>query len=207
MWHRMNYKVNEIFRSLQGEGGNVGLDAVFVRLSGCNLSCPFCDTIHNDGIMMESASIATEAKRLYPEGGGWVILTGGEPTIYDLRPLLTDLRGVGFKVAMETNGTNSIPADVQVLLSYVTVSPKRRDLFGVDHWVHEIRVPVGPETTVEELVHWYNAVPARLRFLSPIHEADSGFALTKTLNLLAEARKRGMEWLLSFQVHKMAGIR
>lgn len=203
----MRYKVNEMFRSLQGEGGNVGLDAVFVRLSGCNLSCTFCDTSHNNGIIMDDFEIVSEAKRLYPEDDGWIILTGGEPTIHDLRPLLAEFKAAGFKVALESNGTNPIPADVQVLLSYVTVSPKRLDLFGVDHWVHEIRVPVGPATTVEELVHWYNAVPARLRFLSPIHEADSGFALTKTLNLLAEARKQGMEWLLSFQAHKMAGIR
>ena len=203
----MKYKVNEIFRSLQGEGGNVGLDAVFVRLCGCNLSCTFCDTSHNDGIYMHTPEIVAECKRLYPEDGGWIVLTGGEPTIHDLRPVLAALREAGFKVALESNGTNPIPADVQVLLSYITVSPKRVDIFGVDHWVHEMRVPVGPETTVDELTHWYNAVPARLRFLSPIYEDGAGFALTKTLNLLAEARKQGMEWLLSFQTHKIAGIR
>ncbi len=203
----MKYKVNEIFRSLQGEGGNVGMDSVFVRLCGCNLSCRFCDTSHNDGIVMEPAEIVTEAQRLYPEAGGWIVLTGGEPTIHELRPILAAFREAGFKVALETNGTNAIPADVQVFLSYIAVSPKRADLFGVDHWVHEMRVPVGPNTTVDDLEHWYMAVPARMRFVSPIHDEQSGFALPKTLNLLAEARKRGMEWLLSFQAHKMAGIR
>ena len=54
-------KVNEIFYSLQGEGHHSGTAAVFVRLSGCNLDCPFCDTDHRDGTLMSEEQIADAA--------------------------------------------------------------------------------------------------------------------------------------------------
>ena len=69
-------KINEIFYSLQGEGFHTGTPAVFVRFSGCNLKCPFCDTHHEDGVMMTDEEILAEVAQ-YP--ATVVILTGGEP--------------------------------------------------------------------------------------------------------------------------------
>ena len=72
-------KINEIFYSLQGEGYHTGTPAVFIRFSGCNLKCPFCDTQHEDGILMSDEDIVTEVSR-YP--AATVILTGGEPSLW-----------------------------------------------------------------------------------------------------------------------------
>ena len=58
-------KINEIFYSLQGEGYHTGTPAVFIRFSGCNLKCPFCDTQHEDGILMSDEDIVTEVSK-YP---------------------------------------------------------------------------------------------------------------------------------------------
>ena len=66
-------KINEIFYSLQGEGFHTGTPAVFVRFSGCNLKCPFCDTHHEDGVMMTDEEILAEVAQ-YP--AIVVILTG-----------------------------------------------------------------------------------------------------------------------------------
>ena len=74
-------KINEIFYSLQGEGYHTGTPAVFIRFSGCNLKCPFCDTQHEDGILMSDEDIVTEVSR-YP--AATVILTGGEPSLWNL---------------------------------------------------------------------------------------------------------------------------
>ena len=70
-------KVNEIFYSLQGEGRYTGTPAVFVRFSGCNLACDFCDTTHQSGTEMSEDEIIENICR-FP--AGHVVLTGGEPT-------------------------------------------------------------------------------------------------------------------------------
>ena len=67
-------KINEIFYSLQGEGYHTGTPAVFIRFSGCNLKCPFCDTQHEDGILMSDEDIVTEVIK---NPASTVILTGG----------------------------------------------------------------------------------------------------------------------------------
>ena len=72
-------KINEIFYSLQGEGFHTGTPAVFIRFSGCNLKCPFCDTLHEEGVMMTDDEIMAEVLR-YP--ATMVILTGGEPSLW-----------------------------------------------------------------------------------------------------------------------------
>ena len=74
-------KINEIFYSLQGEGAHTGKAAVFVRFSGCNLRCSFCDTEHQSGVEMTDEAIAEEVA-CYP--GEWIILTGGEPSLLSL---------------------------------------------------------------------------------------------------------------------------
>ena len=72
-------KINEIFYSLQGEGYHTGTPAVFIRFSGCNLKCPFCDTQHEDGILMSDEDIVTEVSKYT---AATVILTGGEPSLW-----------------------------------------------------------------------------------------------------------------------------
>ena len=85
-------KINEIFYSLQGEGYHTGTPAVFIRFSGCNLKCPFCDTQHEDGILMSDEDIVTEVSR-YP--AATVILTGGEPSLWIDREFVDCLHQAG----------------------------------------------------------------------------------------------------------------
>lgn len=114
----MMRKVNEIFYSLQGEGHHTGYPSVFVRFSGCNLACPFCDTKHEEGLLMSDNDII-RAVNLYT--AGWVVLTGGEPTLVVDDAFVRMLkRATGKKVAIETNGTRPVPESVD----WVCVSPK-----------------------------------------------------------------------------------
>ncbi|MDE6629453.1 MAG: 7-carboxy-7-deazaguanine synthase QueE, partial [Muribaculaceae bacterium] len=94
-------RVNEIFYSIQGEGAHTGVPAVFVRLSGCNLRCPFCDTDFNSGEEMTSEEIAA-AVNAYP--ARHVIITGGEPTLQlDVR-ISRMMKNNGKNIQMEKNG-------------------------------------------------------------------------------------------------------
>ena len=91
-------KINEIFYSLQGEGYHTGTAAVFIRFSGCNLKCSFCDTQHEDGILMSDEDIVTEVSK-YP--AATVILTGGEPSLWIDREFVDCLHQAGSMSALK----------------------------------------------------------------------------------------------------------
>lgn len=116
------YPVVEVFESIQGEGSFMGLGATFIRLAGCNLSCPWCDTKYafddKAARMLDATEILTTWKFTQPI----VVITGGEPTLYDLGPLVRALKEQGRFVTLETNGTNLVPEVWG--LDWITVSPK-----------------------------------------------------------------------------------
>ena len=111
-------RVNEIFYSLQGEGFHTGRAAVFVRFSGCNLRCPFCDTSFETYREMSDQEIVQTILQ-YP--ARFVVLTGGEPTLQVDDAFTACLHQHGYEIAMETNGTRAIPPGID----WVTISPKK----------------------------------------------------------------------------------
>ena len=125
-------KINEIFYSLQGEGFHTGTPAVFVRFSGCNLKCPFCDTRHEEGKLMTDGEILAEVLK-YP--AHLVVLTGGEPTLWIDRDFVRMLQEAGKYVSIETNGTHQLPDN----LDWVTCSPKEGAPVVLRH-IDEVKV-------------------------------------------------------------------
>jgi 7-carboxy-7-deazaguanine synthase len=100
-------QITEIYKSLQGESTYAGLPCVFVRLTGCNLRCSWCDTEYSfyGGRKMTSDQVLAEIERLSP-AGGLVELTGGEPMLQEreLVPFMQRLMDSGYKVLLETSG-------------------------------------------------------------------------------------------------------
>src|SRR5246127_603265 len=100
-------QITEIYKSLQGESTHAGLPCVFVRLTGCNLRCSWCDSEYTftGGRRMASEDIFDEVKRLNPHGG-LVEITGGEPMLQEreLVPFMQRLVDAGYKVLIETSG-------------------------------------------------------------------------------------------------------
>jgi 7-carboxy-7-deazaguanine synthase len=111
-------QITEIYKSLQGESTYAGLPCVFVRLTGCNLRCTWCDseyTFHG-GRKMTSESVRDEVLKLSP-GGGLVEITGGEPMLQEREviPLMESLLADGYKILLETSGERPlerVPAKV-----------------------------------------------------------------------------------------------
>mgnify|MGYP001533414138 CR=1 FL=1 len=128
----MMRKINEIFYSLQGEGYHTGTPAIFVRFSGCNLKCDFCDTQHEEGKMMTDDEIIAEVKK-YP--AVTVVLTGGEPSLWIDDELIDRLHQAGKYVTIETNGTRPLPAAID----WVTCSPKQGVKLAIDR-MDEVKV-------------------------------------------------------------------
>lgn len=121
-------KIAEIFRSTQGEGRNAGSAAVFIRLSGCNLKCPFCDTDHS-GKDMEEADVAREVMNLRKDANiNLVIFTGGEPSLQmgAMHKIISIMENLGFigTFAVESNGTCDPKEFKSIGIDFVTISPK-----------------------------------------------------------------------------------
>lgn len=100
-------QITEIYKSLQGESTYAGLPCIFVRLTGCNLRCSWCDSEYTfqGGRKMTQEEIWNEVRRLSPNGG-LVEITGGEPMLQerDLLPLMRQLLDGGYRVLLETSG-------------------------------------------------------------------------------------------------------
>src|SRR6478752_7954592 len=100
-------QITEIYKSLQGESTHAGLPCVFVRLTGCNLRCSWCDSEYTftGGVRMTSEQVMSEVARLSPNGG-LVEITGGEPMLQEreLVPFMQRLLDAGYTVLLETSG-------------------------------------------------------------------------------------------------------
>ena len=193
------YRVNEIFYSLQAEGANAGRAAVFVRLSGCNLACPFCDTDHEPFREMDGGEICAEVDRLASEAKGEkpiVVFTGGEPTLQlsEDEPLCE-----GYFRAIETNGTRPTPSWIQ----WVTVSPKT--IAGVEYAkANEIKVLFGwyRDEYILSLEQYAKRRGIPL-YIQPTADKDGKFNPLPVVDFIM----RHPRFRLSLQWHKIFNIR
>ena len=192
-----SYRVNEIFYSIQGEGAFAGTPAVFVRFSGCNLACPWCDTDHSNFVEMTRDELEDAVGTfLKDHEGAIVVLTGGEPAL-QLRE--DDPLFFGFKsiICIETNGTLPVPGWVE----WITVSPKNelgiRDIVPIPN---ELKFVFEPE----HIPYYLSMQEADCeKRIQPLARKDGTTNLAEALEfVLAHPRFK-----LSVQLHKIIGVR
>ncbi|HET7468360.1 MAG TPA: 7-carboxy-7-deazaguanine synthase [Gemmatimonadales bacterium] len=211
----MSYAVKELFYTLQGEGANAGRPAVFCRFAGCNLwsgseadraaaVCRFCDTefVGTDGPgggkFATADQLAAAVAAAWPGGDPaarpLVVCTGGEPLLQLDPPLIDALHGVGFEIAVETNGTLPRPAG----LDWVCVSPKAEAELVLTSG-DELKLVYPQEGAPPER---YVGLRFREFFLQPMDGPDRE-ANTRAALAYCLAHPR---WRLSLQTHKLLGI-
>lgn len=184
----MKKRINEIFVSLQGEGFHTGTPSVFVRFAGCNLACPFCDTKHQTYVEMEEEQIA---QKVAEHDTPWVILTGGEPSLQATEHLVDLLHQQGKKVAIETNGTHTLPTNID----WITLSPKE-EKEPILTQAHEVKVVF--QENGERLEHYHQTIRADHYFLQPCSCKNTKETVQYILS--------HPHWRLSLQTHKYIGI-
>ncbi|NDW18863.1 7-carboxy-7-deazaguanine synthase QueE [Dysgonomonas sp. 216] len=192
----MKLIVNEIFYSLQGEGGRMGEASIFIRLSKCNLACSFCDTDFENGEEMTIEQIFSKISSFPCK---WIIWTGGEPTLQLTDEYLSVFRQAGYKQAIETNGTKKTP----YLIDYITCSPKLNynNLKKLNPKVNEIRIPVKNGDFLPDI----DSLPkADKYFVSPVF--DGSKPNKENINYCVELVKQNPQWSLSLQMHKLIDI-
>ena len=219
------YKVNEVFETIQGEGSFTGAPAIFIRLQGCPVGCSWCDTKHTWAVKDELrqslgdivvktvesehwAAVSAEdlLQRFATEGyqARHIVITGGEPCMYDLNPLCEALHSHGYSTQIETSGTFEVKAPEN---TWVTVSPKVNMAGGytvlqsaLDR-ANEIKHPVAMQKHIDELLQLLQQTDtrAKLIYLQPISQQRRATAL-------AIEMCKQYNWRLSVQVHKYLGI-
>lgn len=218
--------VNEVFETIQGEGVFTGVAAIFLRLQGCPVGCPWCDTKHTwekrDSDRVSTTQIIAktgdspawaqisvdEVLALFAERGftaRHVVITGGEPCMYDLTELTTRLHEEGYQTQIETSGTFPVQASEQ---TWVTLSPKldmpggyevRADAMAR---ANEIKHPVAMEKHIEALDALLERCPVKpgtTICLQPISQRPRATELAIKI-----CRQRN--WRLSVQLHKYLAI-
>lgn len=217
------YPVTEIFYSIQGEGVHMGIPVVFVRLFGCNLTCDFCDSketwntevikemYDNCFMKMTAEEIFNTAESINKNYNPILVITGGEPTIHPLFELVSRFKQEGWRVHIETNGTNSLTQkrkDVGGFISYanyidwVTCSPKQCNNYEIysELWEHinELKYVVTPNFSTDEIIYGLDI---------PIWLQPEGSDMLNMLKKATEIALEDARFRVGVQLHKIAEVR
>lgn len=183
------YRIHEIFYSLQGEGFFTGCPSVFIRFSGCNLHCSFCDTDFASYTEMTAQEIRTAVQALTLDARVHIVLTGGEPTLQLDESLLDTLHETGKMICLETNGTKIPPLGID----WLTCSPKQDATISIPY-CDELKVVF----TQQDVELWRMELPATHLYLQPCSCANTEEVVSYI--------KQHPWWHLSLQTHKYIHI-
>lgn len=193
--------VVETFHSVQGEGAWTGTNAFFIRLAGCDVGCPWCDTKHSWSVrrhpQRHTTDLIADAKAANP---AIVVITGGEPLMHDLSPLSNGLRAAGLRSHLETSGSHPFSGN----FDWVTFSPKR---FKPPHesiylQVSELKVVIANQSDLFWAEDQATKIPTdAVRLLQP----ECG--TPESYSLIFDYILSHPEWRISLQTHKFTNIR
>ena len=220
------YKINEMFETIQGEGSYTGLPSIFIRMQGCPVGCPWCDTKHTWTIHPDREGTLEQVLSKNQESEQWfasssedilslfehqkyqakhVVITGGEPCMFDLTELTSQLIEQNYTVQIETSGTFEVKVHEG---TWVTLSPKvnmpgklpvlQQAIDRADEFKH----PIAMQKHIEELEAILDKRTNKQRgliYLQPISQQ-------KRATELAVSTCIKKNWRLSLQTHKFIGI-
>jgi len=191
---------NGIFYSLQGEAHLRGFPMTFVRLGGCSVGCPQCDTDYTVADKLTADEIVREAIKVrHPaDRDSWVWITGGEPADHDLRPLLSKFKAVGFSTAVATSGSKRVIPPVD----WLSVSPH-------SYWPDRFHQRYGNEVKLVDglngldleiwVAEWDDKIDFMYRYVQPLSRNKQEDP--ESLKRCIEFVKKNPRWALSRQDH------
>lgn len=196
----ISYPVVETFHSVQGEGYWTGVNAFFIRLGGCDVHCPWCDTKHSWSQEHHPQKTIPELVRITKShNSAIVIITGGEPLIHNLLPLTSALKNERLQVHLETSGAHPFSGN----FDWVTFSPKqfKKPHPSIYKHARELKVVISNQLDIQ----WAEKQAAfvsnlSLCYLQPEWNSPQSKALVFDYVL------KHPNWRISLQTHKLLQI-
>jgi organic radical activating enzyme len=197
----INYPIMEHFFTIQGEGKYSGKAAYFIRIAGCDVGCVWCDVKESwdkeQHIKMTTNEIiekVTESKT------NFVVITGGEPAMYDLRPLVDQLKSLGIMVAIETSGCYPLKGEVD----WYCFSPKKFKAPCDEAYIkaNELKVIVSHPSDLD----WATKHALKVSTNCQLYLQPEWSKADKLLPLIIDFVKSNQRWKISLQTHKFMNI-
>ena len=195
------YPIMEHFFTIQGEGTYSGRAGYFISIAGCDVGCVWCDVKeswdkdqHRTITTNEIIEKVTESKT------DFVVITGGEPAMYDLRPLVDQLKSLGITIAIETSGCYPLQGDVD----WYCFSPKKFKAPCDEAYVraNELKVIISHPSDLE----WANKHAEKVLDSCHLFLQPEWSKTEKLLPLIISYVKGNLKWKISLQTHKYMNI-
>lgn len=197
----LHYPVMEHFYTIQGEGVHAGRAAYFIRLAGCDVGCAWCD-VKESWDVSEDQFIALEKllSEVKASATNLVVITGGEPAMYDLGPITKALKTLEVEINIETSGAYPISGD----LDWVCVSPKRfkEPLIGSLQMADELKMIIVNRKDLEWGIELSKNCPSQVTLLLQPEWSRSEKVHDYIINFI----KENPQWRMSLQQHKYLNI-
>lgn len=198
---QVRYPLMEHFYTIQGEGYYTGHAAYFVRLGGCEVGCVWCD-VKDSWDAHRHSLVAVDEIMGFVTGSKakLCVITGGEPAMYDLQPLVSALKRQGIQVNIETSGAYPIQGD----LDWVCLSPKKfkfpitESLQKADEYKAVIYHPSD--------IEWAASYAKDLKLGCKLYLQPEWSRAEKVVPLIIDYVKQNPQWSISLQTHKFLNI-
>ena len=193
--------VMENFYTLQGEGFHQGKAAYFIRLAGCDVGCAWCDVKESWTVSKEQIrSIDNLLEEAMKHQGRIAVITGGEPLLYDLKPLTKTLQQAGFRTHLETSGAYPLSGQ----WNWVCLSPKKFKQPLQENFKHadELKIIVYNKNDFK----WAEENAAMVSPKCKLYLQPEWSKAAEMLPLIVEYIKQNAQWELSLQMHKHLNI-
>jgi 7-carboxy-7-deazaguanine synthase len=193
--------IMERFYTLQGEGAYTGQAAYFIRIAGCDVGCTWCDVKESwDADLHPPIAISDLVVAAAAHAGKIVVVTGGEPLMYDLTPLTAALRTAGLRTHIETSGAHRLSGE----WDWICLSPKKfkQPLEGVAACANELKIIVYNKHDLQWAEHYAEQVNSDCALLlQPEWSREK-----EMLPMMIEYVKNNPKWRISLQTHKYMDI-
>lgn len=192
----------EEFYSIQGEGFNTGRAAYFIRLAGCDVGCTWCDVKESWEVenhpLVDIASIVEKIKQ---SGTDFVVITGGEPAMYDLSALCDAIHELNIQIAIETSGAHSIIGDID----WICLSPKKFKLPLEENYLmaNELKVIAFNNHDFK----WAIELEQKVSLACQLYIQPEWDKREEIIPKIVEFVKENTEWNISLQTHKYLDVR